>query len=107
MKGYQLEFFTEQNKRHRHQALWEWLLETARERGICGATVFMGAMGYGDHRRIHAAHFFELADQPVQVTMIVSEAEAAELFALLNQEKLHVFYAKLPVEFGKTGETST
>jgi PII-like signaling protein len=103
MKGYQLEFFTEQNRRHGHQALWEWLLETARARGICGATAFMGTMGFGHHRRMHAAHFFELADQPVEITMIVSEAEADQLFDLLNQEKIEIFYARLPVEFGKTG----
>lgn len=104
--GYQLEFFTQQNKRHRHQALWEWLLETARSHGICGATVIMGAMGYGHHRRIHAAHFFELADQPVEVTMVVSEEEADRLFALLREEKVHLFYVKLPVEFGMLGEAA-
>lgn len=30
MEGFQLQFFMEQNKRHRHQLLYEWLLETAR-----------------------------------------------------------------------------
>ncbi len=104
MKGYQLEFFVEQNKRHRHQALWEWLLEAARSHEIRGATVFMGAMGYGQHRRLHAAHFFELADQPVEVTMVVTEEEAERLFTLLHAEKVRLFFVKLPVEFGILGE---
>lgn len=104
MKGFQLEFFMEQNKRHHHQALWEWLLEVARSHGIRGATVFMGTMGYGQHRRIHSAHFFELADQPVEVTMVVTEEEADRLFALLGEEKVHMFFVKLPVEFGTMGE---
>lgn len=104
MKGFQLEFFMEQNKRHGHQALWEWLLGVARSHGIRGATVFMGAMGYGQHRRIHSAHFFELADQPVEVTMVVSEEEERRLFALLKQEKVHVFFVRLPVEFGTIDE---
>ena len=103
MKGYQLEFFMEQNKRHQHEQLWEWLLKTARTQGIRGATVFMGAMGYGHHRRIHSAHFFELADQPVEVTMVVTEEEAERLFALLKEEKVHMFFVKLPVEFGTLG----
>lgn len=107
MKGFQLEFFMEQNKRHAHHALWEWLLETARTHGIRGATVFMGAMGYGLHRRIHSAHFFELADQPVQVTMVVTEEEAERLFALLHEEKVHMFFVKLPVEFGMLGEATS
>jgi PII-like signaling protein len=106
MKGFQLEFFMEQNKRHGHEALWEWLLETARTHAIRGATVFMGAMGYGYHRRIHSAHFFELADQPVEVTMVVTEEEAERLFTLLHEEKVHMFFVKLPVEFGTLGEGS-
>lgn len=104
MKGFQLEFFMEQNKRHGHHALYDWLLETARSHGIGGCTVFMGALGYGHHRRIHSAHFFELADQPVQVTMVVTEEEADRLFALLKEEKVHMVYVKLPVEFGTLGE---
>jgi PII-like signaling protein len=104
MKGYQLEFFVQQDKRHGHQPLWEWLLQTARALGIRGATVFMGAMGYGHHRRVHSAHFFELADQPVEVTMVVSDDEAELLFALLQAEKVHLFYVQLPVEFGTLGE---
>lgn len=104
MKGYQLEFFVEQNKRHGHQALWEWLLEAARSHEIRGATVFMGAMGYGQHRRLHSAHFFELADQPVEVTMVVTEEEAERLFTLLHAEKVRLFFVKLPVEFGILGE---
>lgn len=107
MNGYQLEFFMEQNRRHGHQALWEWLLDAARSHGIRGATVFMGAMGFGHDRRIHSAHFFDLADQPVEVTMVVNEAEAAQLFSLLEAEKVRMFYVKLPVEFGMLGESVT
>jgi PII-like signaling protein len=103
MQGYQLEFFMEQNKRHGHQTLYEWLIELARTHGIRGATMFMGAAGYGEHRRMHSAHFFELADQPVQITMVVSEEEADRLFALLRQEQVQLFYVKLPVEFGTVG----
>ena len=33
--------------------------------------------GFGHHRRIHSAHFFELADQPVEVIMAVTAAESA------------------------------
>lgn len=101
MKGYQLEFFTEMNKRHGHSALYQWLVDSARSMGIRGATVFMGAIGFGHHRRLHAAHFFELADQPVEVTMVVNEEEAEKLFAFLEAEKVHLFYVKLPVEFGE------
>jgi PII-like signaling protein len=106
MDGFQLEFFMEQNKRHGHHALSDWLLETARSHGISGATVFTGTMGFGQHRRIHSSHFFDLADQPVQVTMVVTEEEADRLFGLLREEKVHLFYVKLPVEFGTLGKAT-
>ena len=96
----------EQNKRHGHHALFDWLLEAARSHGISGCTVFMGTIGYGHHRRIHSAHFVELGDQPVEVTMVVTEEEADRLFALLKEEKVHMFYVKLPVEFGTLGEAT-
>ncbi len=104
MQGFQLQFFMEQNTRHRHQLLYEWLLETARSHGIRGATVFMGAMGFGQHRRIHAAHFLELADQPVEVAMVVTPEESDRLFALLRAEQVRIFYVMLPAEFGMLGE---
>ncbi len=103
MKGYQLEFFMEQNKRKDKQALYEWLLDQARAQGIAGATVFMGAMGFGHHSRMHSAHFFELADQPVLVTMVVRDDESTKLFALLEKENVNLFYVKVPVEFGEIG----
>jgi len=105
MQGYQLEFFMDQDKRHGHQALYEWLLDLARAQGIAGATVLMGAMGFGHHSRLRSSHFFELADQPVLVTMVVKESESIQLFALLEQENVHMFYVKMPVEFGTLGES--
>jgi PII-like signaling protein len=104
MKGFQLEFFVRQDMRHGAYALWEWLLESARTQGIRGATVFAGTASFGAHRRLHSAHFFELTDQPVEVTMAVSEEEADRLFALLESENVHAFYVKVPVEFGVIGE---
>jgi PII-like signaling protein len=103
MQGFQLEFFMEQSKRHQKLPLFEWLVETARSHGIGGCTVIMGNMGFGQHRRIHSSHFFELADQPVQVTMAVTQQQADDLFVLLEQEKVHMFYVKSPVEYGTLG----
>jgi PII-like signaling protein len=103
MQGYQISFFTQQDRYHQHQPLAEWLLLTARELGVRGATIVSGSEGYGAHRRIHSAHFFELADQPLEVTMVVSEGEATRLFALLEKDGVHLFYVKIPVEFGVLG----
>jgi PII-like signaling protein len=104
MKGYQLEFFMEQSIRYGHQALYEWLIGLAHSQGISGATVCMGAMGFGHHSRMHSSHFFELADQPVLVTMVVKEDESIKLFEILEKENVHLFYVKMPVEFGSVGK---
>ena len=104
MKGYQITFFTQQDRRHKHKPMAEWLMLAARDLGVRGATIVAGSEGYGQHRRIHSAHFFELADQPQEVMMAVSEDEAERLFAYLQEEAVHLFYVKTAVEFGTLGE---
>jgi PII-like signaling protein len=104
MQGYQLTFFTQQDRTHHTIPLAHWLLEEARNIGISGATLITAAEGFGHERKIHSAHFFDLADQPVEVTMAVSEADADRLFARLQEEGVNIFYAKTPIEFGMTGD---
>jgi PII-like signaling protein len=104
MKGYQITFFTQQDKRHHGKPLADWLVHLAQEMGLPGATLIAGSEGFGHHRRIHSAHFFELADQPQEVQMAVGEADAERLFARLKAEGVHLFYVKNTVEFGTLGE---
>ena len=104
MNGYQITFFTQQDRRRHHKPLAEWLMFAARDLGVRGATVFAASEGYGQHRRIHSAHFFELADQPQEIVMAVTEEEATRLFDFLIKEGVHIFYVKTPVEFGVLGE---
>jgi PII-like signaling protein len=103
MKGYQVSFLTVQGHRHGAKPMAEWLLQVAMELGLRGATVIPGSEGFGRHRHVHSAHFFELADQPVEVVMAVTEDESARLFARLQAEGVHLFYVKAPVEFGEIG----
>lgn len=103
MNGYQLTFFTQQDQRHQGKPLADWLVRLAKEMGLRGATLIPASEGFGHHRRLHSAHFFELTDQPLEVLMAVSEAEAQRLFDRLRAEGVRVFYVKTPVEFGTTG----
>ena len=102
-KGYQLTFYTEQNRRHGHQSVVEWLLSTARHAGIHGATVVAAAEGVGHAGERHAARFFELADQPQQVIFAVTEGEAETLLAAVRHGGVPVFYTRCPIEFGMLG----
>lgn len=100
--GFQLSFFTQQNKRHKGRTLGAWLVEEARGLGIDGATLLTAAEGFGHRHRIHAAHFFELSDQPVEVIMAVTPEESDRLLRRIREEHLNVFYVKVPVEYGTT-----
>ncbi|WP_319589052.1 DUF190 domain-containing protein [uncultured Desulfobulbus sp.] len=104
MLGYQLTFFTQQDRNHKGRSLAKWLLEEARNLGIGGATLIPAAEGFGHDRKLRSIGFFELADQPLEVTMAVSEADADRLFARLKEEKINIFFVKTPIEFGMTGE---
>jgi PII-like signaling protein len=64
MKGYEITFFTQQDRLHGLKQISEWLLLTARNLGLRGATIVTGSEGYGHNRHIHSARFFELADNP-------------------------------------------
>jgi len=103
MNGYQLTFFTEQNRRHAHQPVGEWLLQLAREHGAVGGTMVAGAEGFDHAGHLHSAHFFELADQPLAVTVSVDEAACRSLMEALAREDIELTYVKVPVEFGRVG----
>jgi PII-like signaling protein len=104
MKGYQITFFTQQDARHHGKPVGQWLMLLAKEMDLPGATVIAGSEGYGQHRRIHSAHFFELADQPQEIQIAASEADTERLFERLRAEHVHIFYVRSPVEFGTLGE---
>lgn len=104
MLGWQLTFYTRQDRKHGPLSLAEWLMQQARNLNIRGATLIAAGQGLGRDHKIHAARFFELGDQPVQVQLVVSEDEADRLFATIESEDLHIFYVKIPIEFGVTCE---
>src|SRR5574343_224887 len=104
MNGYQINFYTLQNRKHQDQPIAEWLLEKAQIMGIRGATVIHADESFGSDRQIHATRFFEQSEQPVMVIMVVSELEAQHLFDLIKSTAIKLFYTKTPVEFGVVGE---
>ncbi|HBN8358484.1 TPA: DUF190 domain-containing protein [Pseudomonas aeruginosa] len=104
MKGYQLTFFTQQDRMVHHQPIAEWLVAEALHLGVHGATLLAAKEGFGHHHKMHAAHFFELADQPLEVVMVVTEEEMQRVFSRLGEEQLKLVYVKAPIEFGVLGE---
>ena len=80
---------------------YEWLLEEAKKAGIHGGSAFRAIAGFGRHGKLHEEHFFELAgDLTVEVEFMLSEEEAEKFLQFVRDERVHLFYAKLPAEFG-------
>jgi PII-like signaling protein len=105
MQGFQVTFFTQQDRRHGSLPLGEWLIQEARRLGVAGATLIAATEGFGHDKTLHSAHFFELADQPIEVLIAMSASDADRLFSRLREENINVFYVKTPIEFGMTGES--
>jgi len=104
MGGFQITLYTQQDRRHRGMPIVDWLVQLAGELHLRGVTVTPASEGVGQHHRVHAAHFFELADQPVSVTFVLTSEEADRLMARLQAEALHLFYVKTAAEFGVIGK---
>ena len=101
MTGTYLRFYVHENRKHHGILLYEWLLETAKKSGIHGGSAFRAIAGYGRHGVLHEQHFFELAgDLTVEVEFVVSEEQAMKLLELIGRERIRLFYAKVPAEFG-------
>jgi PII-like signaling protein len=101
MNGTILRFYVHENRTHKHIALFEWLLEQAKKLGIHGGSAFRAIAGFGRHGILHEEHFFELAaDMTVEVEFVVTNDEAEGLLALLKKERVSIFYARVPAEFG-------
>ncbi|HEX2603672.1 MAG TPA: DUF190 domain-containing protein [Oxalicibacterium sp.] len=106
MQGFQITFFTQQDRKYKGNMLAEWLLECGHRHGVQSATLRTGSESYDSSGRFHSAHFFELADQPLEVVMVMDEAVADKLLATLQQEEISVFYVKSAIEFGMLGRGS-
>ncbi|MCP1645648.1 PII-like signaling protein [Pseudomonas citronellolis] len=104
MQGYLVTLFTQQSRQHGGKPIADWLIELSQSMNIKGATLVMGAEGYGHTGRLHSYHFFEQADQPVEICLAVSEDECERLFERLEAEDLALFYVKTPVEMGTVGK---
>lgn len=63
-----------------HKPLYEAIVEEARKRGLAGATVFRGTLGFGASSRIHSAKVLRLSEDLPMVVEIVDKPERIEAF---------------------------
>ena len=66
--------------------LYEMIVEEARRRGMAGATVLRGLMGFGAHSRLHSAKILRLSeDLPIVVEIVDTPEKIADLLPQLDQ----------------------
>lgn len=102
--GSQLTLYANLSQRKGSRTAIEWILDVAKETGVHGATVVECSEGVDMHGRTHAAHFFELADEPAIVIFVASDPAIDTLLGKLAQGGVTLFYTRSRVEFGHLGE---
>ena len=71
--------------------LYQYIVELAREKGISGATVLRGIMGYGSSSQIASSKFWELTEKLPVVIELVDRTETLKAFyADIEQELLRM-----------------
>ena len=73
--GQLLRIFVGESDRHEGSPLYKWIVLKAKERGLAGATVLRGMMGFGANSRIHASGILRLSEDLPVVIEIVDEEE--------------------------------
>lgn len=84
------------------QPLYEYLVFKAKKKGIAGATVTKGIMGYGASSIIHSYKFWEISEKvPLVVEFIDDEQKLKEFFGEIKPDLDTMKYGCLVI-FSKT-----
>lgn len=75
-----LRIFIGESDKHGHRPLYEAIVEEARKRGMAGATVLRGVMGFGKASRIHTIKILRLSEDLPIVIEIVDKPERIAAF---------------------------
>ena len=69
--------------------LYQHIVELAKKKGITGATVYRGIMGYGSSSKISSSRFWELTEKlPVVIELIDKTERLEEFYAEVKKELL-------------------
>lgn len=79
-EGLLVRIFVGESDRWEGLALYEAIVQCAREKGLAGATVLRGIEGFGAHNLIHTTRILRLAEDLPIVIEIVDRKEKIEAF---------------------------
>lgn len=75
-----LRIFVGESDKHDGKPLYEAIVTKARQRGLAGATVLRGTLGFGANSRIHTAKVLRLSEDLPMVIEIVDKPERIDAF---------------------------
>ncbi len=75
-----LRIFIGESDKHGGRPLYQVIVEEARKRGMAGATVLRGTLGFGVHSRLHTSKVLRLSEDLPMVIEIVDTPERIEAF---------------------------
>jgi uncharacterized protein len=75
-----LRIFIGESDRHAGKPLYEEIVLEARRRGMAGATVLHGIMGFGAHSRVHTTKILRLSEDLPIIVEIVDTPERIAAF---------------------------
>lgn len=95
-----LRIFVGEGDKYKGKPLYEAIVLLAREKGLAGATVVKGVMGFGGNSRIHTAKVLrlsedlplviEIVDKPERIQSILPDIDAMIQEGLVTLEKVNI-----------------
>ena len=88
--GSRLRIYIGESDRYERQPLYEWIVTQAKAKGLAGATVLRGLMGFGANTRvIHTFKIEQLSEDLPIIIELVDSAEKIEAFLSFVEQHIH------------------
>jgi len=88
--GSRLRIYIGESDRYEKQPLYEWIVTQAKAKGLAGATVLRGLMGFGANTRvIHTFKIERLSEDLPIIIELVDEADKIEAFLSFVEQHIH------------------
>jgi PII-like signaling protein len=107
--GKLLRVYIGENDRHEGMPLYDWIVRTARENGLAGATVLRGLEGFGAASRLHTAKILRLSsDLPIVVEIVDTEEMIEKLLPIIDAAVAEglATIEKVEIHFYRSGNSS-
>ncbi len=86
-----LKIYASTTDRVKSKVMYQYIIELAREKGISGATVYRGIMGFGKSSKISSSKFWELTEKlPVTIELIDKTEILEDFYTLIEEDLLNM-----------------